>query len=203
MEKKHENFSFCETMSLNSAAMLHKKVGRTAFEKLQIIQEIENGKKVKDVCAERNIKQSTVSTIFKNREAIKRLAQESPLSLKQKKVRTCKSPELERAVNMFIQEARSQNVPLSGPIIQAKAKAYALALNVDNFEASNGWLTKFTARNGISFKTICGESKAVDLTVANDWMESVLPGLLENYHPDDEFNADETGLFFKCLPGRK
>ena len=37
-------------------------------------------------------------------------------------------------------------------------------------------------------------------TQAQDWLESLLPGLLNDYSPENIFNADETGLFFKCLP---
>lgn len=178
-----------------------KKLCKTAAEKLEIIRDIENGKRVKDVCRERQMKQSTVSTIFKKREDLKRQAQECPSSLKRKKPRPCKSPQLEKAVCLFVQKARDENIPLSGPIIQSKAKFFAESLKIEGFEASNGWLTKFTARNGFSYKTICGESKAVDLTVADDWKESVLPDLIKNYEPENIFNADETGLFFKCLPG--
>jgi Tc5 transposase DNA-binding domain len=77
-------------------------------------------------------------------------------------------------------------VPLSGPIIQQKAKLFAAKLGIEQFEASNGWLTN------------------VDTAVAEDWIENVLPGLIEGYElyePRDIFNTDETGLFFKCLPG--
>jgi Tc5 transposase DNA-binding domain/DDE superfamily endonuclease len=61
-------------------------------------------------------------------------------------------------------------VPLSGPIIQQKAKLFAAKLGIEHFEASNGWLTNFNSRNGISQKT-------VDTVVAEDWIENVLPGL--------------------------
>lgn len=33
------------------------------------------------------------------------------------------------------------------------------------------------------------------------WTED-LPNLLEGYEPDDIYNADETALFFKCLPDK-
>jgi hypothetical protein len=52
-------------------------------------------------------------------------------------------------------------------------------------------------RNGISYKTICGESAAVNVEVADDWENNVLPDLLQDYEPN-VFIADETGLFFKA-----
>jgi hypothetical protein len=35
-----------------------------------------------------------------------------------------------------------------------KARFNAEAMSIENFEGSNGWLTKFTKRHGISFKTV-------------------------------------------------
>lgn len=41
----------------------------------------------------------------------------------------------------------------------------------------------------------------MDQGVCNHWTED-LPNLLEGYEPDDIYNADETALFFKCLPDK-
>jgi hypothetical protein len=37
---------------------------------------------------------------------------------------------------------------------------------------------------------------------ADDFLKNTLSGLLENYSPDDIYNDDETGLYFKCLPDK-
>jgi hypothetical protein len=34
---------------------------------------------------------------------------------------------------------------------------------------------------------------------AEDFIVNVLPGLIEGYAAKDIYNADETGLFFKCM----
>jgi hypothetical protein len=39
-------------------------------------------------------------------------------------------------------------------------------MNIENFEACNGFLAKFNKKHGISFKTVCGESAAVDMETA-------------------------------------
>ena len=36
----------------------------------------------------------------------------------------------------------------------------------------------------------------------HDWTSRQLPDLLDKFSPDDIFNADETGLFWKCLPDK-
>jgi hypothetical protein len=37
---------------------------------------------------------------------------------------------------------------------------------------------------------------------AQNWIDDISPGLIEGYEPRNIFNYDETGLFYKCLPGK-
>lgn len=57
-------------------------------------------------------------------------------------------------------------------------------------------------RYGICQKKACGESADVNEEDCNDWKINVLPKLLEKYEKHNVFNADETGLFFRCLPDK-
>ena len=86
-----------------------------------------------------------------------------------------------------------------------KASDLAKLLGVPDgqFKILSGWLERFKERHGISFKKVCGEEKSVDL--ASDQMEEwhrTLSVLLKEYQPDDIYNADETGLFFRLMPDR-
>ncbi|CAG4957237.1 unnamed protein product [Colias eurytheme] len=72
---------------------------------------------------------------------------------------------------------------------------------IPNFSASNGCLEGLKRRHDIAFKKAAGENKSVDQVVCNHWTEDLL-NLLEGYEPDDIYNADETDLFFKCLPDK-
>lgn len=58
--------------------------------------------------------------------------------------------------------ARANLVPISGPLLQANALDVAKEVGLDKFTASNGWLDKFKTRHKICFKSISGESAAVD-----------------------------------------
>lgn len=60
----------------------------------------------------------------------------------------------------------------------------------------------FPHRNGISFKSIVGESKSVTPEMVAPWNETTLPTLLSNYKLEDIYNADEFGLFYQCLPNK-
>lgn len=46
---------------------------------------------------------------------------------------------------------RSENIPISGTLLKAKARMIANQLNIENFTASNGWLERFKKRYNISF----------------------------------------------------
>jgi hypothetical protein len=48
---------------------------------------------------------------------------------------------------------------------------------------------------------MAGESADAD-EKAEDFTVNVLPGLKEGYAAEDIYNADETELFFKCLPDK-
>ncbi|GBN29937.1 Tigger transposable element-derived protein 4 [Araneus ventricosus] len=49
-------------------------------------------------------------------------------------------------------------------------------------------------------KVISGESKDVDDNDSENWLTETLSKILKAYKPGNIFNADETALFFQCLP---
>jgi hypothetical protein len=49
---------------------------------------------------------------------------------------------LEKILLVWFQQMRSENVPISRPILCQKATDIALRLKIDNFKASNGWLNR-------------------------------------------------------------
>ena len=48
---------------------------------------------------------------------------------------------------------------------------------------------------------ISGESADVDIVVVEDFQER-LPDLISQFKPEDVFNCDETGLFYRALPDK-
>ncbi|GBN91199.1 Tigger transposable element-derived protein 6 [Araneus ventricosus] len=95
---------------------------------------------------------------------------------------------------------RDKNVPISGTSIIEKALQLAKALGYDEFRGSNGWLEKFKRKHRIRAKVISGESKDVDDNDSENWITETLSKILKEYKPENIFNADETALFFQCLP---
>ena len=96
----------------------------------------------------------------------------------------------------------SQNVPLSGVIIQEEASSYAKELNIENFIASDSWLRRWKEWRNITFKKISGESNSVTPEMVNACKEISLPFLLFSYDWKDVHNDDKFGLFCKCMTNK-
>ncbi|UYV75218.1 TIGD4 [Cordylochernes scorpioides] len=111
-------------------------------------------------------------------------------------------PEIEEALFRWIRQANAMKLAINGNILKEKAILLALKMGQDNFEASNAWLEKFKARRNIAFKRLHGEAGSVDANSVATWKGGIIPSLLAKYSPQDIFNADETGLFYKLLPNQ-
>ncbi|UYV83543.1 TTC21B [Cordylochernes scorpioides] len=166
------------------------------------IEEIEQGKSHSQVSRERNIPRSTISTIFKNKFAIKSAFLKSNFSSTLKRDRDGEFREIEEALFRWIRQANAMKLAINGNILKEKAILLALKMGQDNFETSKGWLEKFKAKRNIAFKRLHVEAGSVDANSVATWKGGIIPSLLAKYSPQDIFNADETGLFYKLLPNQ-
>jgi len=83
---------------------------------------------------------------------------------------------------------------LSGPIIQEKAKEFANLFEINDFNASSGWLTNFKNRNNLHSYNKRGESLSAPLHELVI-MRQQLQEILQVYNPEDIWNCDETAIF--------
>lgn len=86
--------------------------------------------------------------------------------------------------------------------MKTKAEHFAQQLGIIDFKASEGWLGKCKQRHDITYGKISGEALNVDLNVTNCWLIKVWRKLNKKYTPDDIFNADEGGIFYKITPDK-
>ena len=100
----------------------------------------------------------------------------------------------------WFQDARTCDILISGPVLEEKAKDLALALQNTDFVPRHDWLARWKARNQIAYKRQHGEKKDADHVSADHWTTNVLPKLLHTYDPDDIYNADKTGIYYRALP---
>jgi hypothetical protein len=81
-------------------------------------------------------------------------------------------------------------------------KAIEIARSLENeFSASEGWLESFKSRHNISTRVISGESANDNVEIEKNWKAN-LASIMEGYEPENIFNMDETGYFFRELPNR-
>ncbi|XP_043494104.1 tigger transposable element-derived protein 1-like [Polistes fuscatus] len=120
----------------------------------------------------------------------------------------------EKALVLWIKDLTKKRLPIHKELIQEKARLYFNQLKVlepsstscsqnVNFSASNGWFTRFLKRYGLHNVKIQDEAASADETAAMNYRE-VLAKIIDDggYCPDQVFNADETGLFWKKMPSR-
>ena len=167
--------------------------------KLKVLQEVDKNRKKKDICEEFGIAKSTLSTFINYREKLQDLNDVAPT---RKRARTALHSDVDEAVLIWFKQALAMNVPINGPLSKSKANALAEELGINDWEASDGWLQRFKHRHGMVFKNVCGESATVSSEMTEKWYQETLPLLLDRYEPSDIFDADETGLFYQCLPDK-
>ncbi|XP_052071173.1 tigger transposable element-derived protein 4-like [Mytilus californianus] len=168
-------------------------------DKFEVVKLLDKGQKQTEICKLLNISQAQVSRIKGKKDEICKSI-ETNSNTKRKRVVSGKDAEVEKALLEWFKNARERDIPLSGQILQEKAKELATQLGKDDFVATNGWLERWKGRNNIVYKKCHGEKKDADTEAADDWVTNVLPEILMNYNPDDIYNADETGLYYRAIP---
>ncbi|XP_064463461.1 tigger transposable element-derived protein 4-like [Ornithodoros turicata] len=169
-------------------------------EKLTAIDEVESGLKKTVVLTKYGIAKSTIAAIMNSKDKIRGKAH--GFTANRKRLREAAHPRATEALLLWLKRARSSNIPVSGPILQAEANELAERLGHADFKCSNGWISRFKERHGLVFKAVSGEEAAGDPSVVTNWQAMRLQTVLREYAPCDVYNADELGLFFKCLPSQ-
>ena len=71
------------------------------------------------------------------------------------------------------------------------------------FKASHGWLWRWQKRHGISQHKVVGEKRSADTAGAAEFPAKLLEFINEQQlSPEQIYNADETGLYYRMLPDR-
>ena len=108
-------------------------------QKLEILERLDHlpaHKKKKDIAAEFGIPCSTLSTILKNKETLKR--QHALGSSKKFRLKESTKPDVDATLFQWFTAARAQSVPLSGEILKAKAEELNSRMGHDQWSCSSG-----------------------------------------------------------------
>lgn len=166
-----------------------------------IIDKVEKGAKYNDIASFYGIGKSTVSDIIKNKNNIKATLTSSVCLPDRKRLVLSNFPQVEASMNMWIQTASGLG-GLSDCHLLLQAQDFAVRFGHDRDDIKLGWICRWKARNGLQSKVTHGESGSVEPEIAEAWKKDKLPSILRKYSPDDIYNADETGLFWKLLANK-
>ena len=118
---------------------------------------------------------------MKNKEKILKAVESSSYLPERKRLRTAAHTDIEKALLLWFKQARSLNVPVSGPILQMKARELATSLRHPEFVCSSGWLKRFKTRHGIAFRQMSPKAACVTEDMTSDWLGTKLPALLGEF----------------------
>lgn len=189
-------------MSATPTKETRKRKVLTLADKVSVIERKRSGTSCRAIATSMNVGKTQIQSIVASADTIMAEWRNGGRGEQRYlKVRKTEYDELNRLVWDWFCAARSKNIPVSGRLIQEKALLYALEMGHDNFSASNGWLQSFQKRYNIRWAALNGEAAEVCQDTVDDWKQR-LPALCEGYQPQDIFNADETGLYYRTLPDR-
>ncbi|XP_064413043.1 tigger transposable element-derived protein 6-like [Latimeria chalumnae] len=106
---------------------------------------------------------------------------------------------MEDALFMWFTEVRGRGAAVNDEMLLEKGRVLGERLGVQDFAYSKGCLANFKSRRGISHHRLHGEAASADMTAIMAG-RAELQQALADYSPDDIYNFDETGLFYKLGP---
>jgi hypothetical protein len=168
---------------------------------VKVIQRSEKGLSARQIAKDMGVGKTQIQGVLKKKDAIMKEYEGGVPSSRKRGCKTTGYEGINEMTWQWFKIARSKHIPLSGPMIQEKAKEFAAEMGKPEFKASNGWLDAFRKRHGIGFSCLSGESVEIDDETVQAWQDR-LPTLCSGFRPDDVFNLDETGLFYRCLPDK-
>ncbi|KAM6148265.1 tigger transposable element-derived protein 5 [Rhynchocyon petersi] len=197
-------------------------------DKLQAIERVKGGERQASVCRDFGVPGGTLRGWLKDEPKLRWFLEQlgGEVGTQRKKMRLANEEEIDRAVYAWFLALRQHGVPLSGPLIQAQAEAFARQIYGPEctFKASHGWFWRWQKRHGISSQRIYGETEPSPTPPgpppapnppAKEEPALRLPGGARpfpvqppaplpsadcGYGDEQIYNANVTGLYWKLLP---
>jgi hypothetical protein len=178
-----------------------KRTSLSAAQKRELCEAKVNNPSLSNVELSRqySIGKTTVTDILKEKERWLSITSEQD---DLKKFRGPKWPQLERALSLWVDNALNAQQDITGNILKEKANHFAAQFSINDFHSSDGWLTGFKNRHGLRQFRKQGEAASAPSVEQLENERISLQTLLSVYSPEDIWNGDETGLFWKMEPSR-
>lgn len=176
--------------------------------KLEIIKKKEDGKGNTAIGREMGLSESTVRTVWKNREAIKKTVKAYGASALDGRSRSSNPAVIlmERYLAVFCERKAREGVELTNSYVRENATLmYRVAKRkvraTRDFKASVGWAVSFLKRKGFRNISFTGERASADEEAANQF-PAILKNIIDEggYTKDQIYNLDETALYYRAMP---
>ncbi|KAI6651286.1 Tigger transposable element-derived protein 6 [Oopsacas minuta] len=151
------------------------------------------GSSLRKVAEHFGVGKSSIERIKKNKNEVWQAAVKLGSKRKRMKVEA-KYKEIEEVVLEFLRLAREQGEAVTGPMLDQLVEEEARELGLEDFKASEGWLSRLKDRHGISAKAVSGEAKGVNLLTVENWKEE-LRGIIKGYKKEDIITLMRLGYF--------
>lgn len=191
-----------------------KRRSITMENKVEIIKRSEKGETPSSIGRALGYNRSTIATILKDKGRImEHVKGHTPMHATIiTKQRSGLIVEMERLLTIWIEDQNQRNIPISLTFVQEKARSLFNDLKAahpreddcnEEFGASRGWFNRFKERANLHSIRVQGEAASADVSAANNFPK-ILKAIIDNegYMPEQIFNVDETGLFWKKMPAR-
>ncbi|XP_072000501.1 tigger transposable element-derived protein 1-like [Engystomops pustulosus] len=191
-----------------------KRKAITMENKVEIIKRSERGETPSSIGRELGYSRSTIGTILKSKARImEHVKGHSPMNATIiTKQRSGIIIEMERLLIIWIEDQNQRNMPISLSLVQEKARSLYNDLKEtrtegedcsEDFVASKGWFNRFKERAHLHNIKVQGGAASANISAASDFPK-ILEDIIDEggYLPDQVFNVDETGLFWKKMPDR-
>lgn len=180
--------------------------------KMDIIMRLEKGEKMAEVARKFNMNRSTVCMILKSKEKIVKHVKSSVTMqstiISKKGGRVIEA--MEKQLGLWIKDCIQKRKPLCLAVIQEKARSLFNTIRTEysdevSFVATHGWFNRFKALSNLH-NVVFVEAASVDSLTHSLTATKEFPHILEeifhqgNYTPQQIFNVNETGLYWKKMP---
>uniref|UniRef100_V5G286 Tigger transposable element-derived protein 4 n=1 Tax=Anoplophora glabripennis TaxID=217634 RepID=V5G286_ANOGL len=145
------------------------------------------------------VSKTTIGKLLKNEAQLREQSAAGGTSRGQKRKRTGKDPDVEDALLEWFTIVTGCGVQVIGPMLHGKAEDLARKLGHEEFTATDGWLNRWKGRHTIKFQSLWRKGKCKYGSVKM-WKLIRLPEIMKQFSPEDIYNADETGLYYRATP---
>ena len=111
-------------------------------------------------------------------------------------------PDIEKALNLWIDNACRNNIVINDEILTEMAKKFGEKMSLPaDFKFSRGWLQRFKKRHNLKMINLHGEAGSGDLNIVEN-AKIDLRKKLDKFKNSCIYNLDETALFYEVQPSK-